>query len=122
MKLILLLLAALVAGAIIYPRYAEGTDTVCAAFEHKLNALAQTQLRQGAGALPGGLAADPRLGGILSSLQAAVSASRGMLAEAFIREKYPQLPPLAGCVAGYWDITFNPDLSRYVPGGLKLPH
>lgn len=119
MKLTLLLLVALAAGAIIYPRYAEGTHTVCAAFEHKLNAVAQLQLGEQAATLPDAVTRDPRAVGVLHFLQGAISASRGQLAAAYIRDRYPNLPPLAGCLAGYWKLTFDPNLTQYLHGVLK---
>lgn len=91
MKLILLLLVALVAGAIIYPRYAEHTDTVCAAFEHKLATVAARQARNQGQTAPQG---------VLGFLQGAIAGSQGQLAAAYIQQRYPQLPPLVGCAVG----------------------
>ena len=110
MKLILLLLVALIAGAIIYPRYAERTDTVCAAFEHKLGAVAaqQTQARsQGA----------PQ--GLLGFLQGAVAGSQGQIAAAYIGERYPQLPAFVGCTVGYWRLSVDPDLTPLLRDAIR---
>jgi hypothetical protein len=119
-KLTLLLLAALLAGAVIYPRYAEGTATVCAAFEHKLNMVAQAQLRSPAG-LGGAHASDPKYSGLPALLAQIVASSQGALAQNYVQETYPNLPPLAGCVAAYWKLTADPDLTPYLRGrfGLK---
>lgn len=120
MKLILLLLAALAAGAVIYPRYAEGTDTVCAAFEHKLNSVAQRQLRAPDSAL-GAIGRNPDYAGLPGLLSQIIAGSKGVLAENYVRESYPNLPPLAGCVAAYWKLSYDPDLTPYLRGrfGLK---
>lgn len=98
MKLLLLAVAALLAGAIIYPRYAEHTETVCAAFEHRLAATAMAQ----AGPAP------PR--GLADFLNGALTSSQGRLAAAYIGEQYRDLPPLAGCTIGYWRLRFDPDV------------
>jgi hypothetical protein len=99
MKLFLLLLVALAAGAIIYPRLAEQTDTVCAAFEHKVASVAAQQ----AGA--------NRQTGMLGFLQSAAAGSQGQIAAAYIHDRYPQLPPFIGCAVGYWRVSFDPDLA-----------
>lgn len=111
--MLLLLLAALLAGAMIYPRYAEGTDTVCAAFEHKLNAVAQSQLNRPDG-LVGRIGHDPRYAGLAAMLSRVVAGSQGELAANYVRQEYPMLPPIAGCTAAYWKLTADPDLSPYL--------
>ena len=107
MRLILLLLVALVAGAVIYPRTAEHTDTVCAAFEHQLGAVAAQQAALHNRNSPPGI---PQ-GGVLGFLQGAVAGSQGQIAAAYIRDRYPQLPPFVGCTVGYWRLNFDPDLT-----------
>jgi hypothetical protein len=110
MKLILLLLVALVAGAIIYPRYAEHTDTVCAAFEQKLATVAAGQA-QHKGQAPSQ--------GVVGFLQGAVAGSQGQLAAAYIHNRYPQLPPFVGCTVGYWRLSFDPDVTPLLRGVIK---
>mgnify|MGYP001551869094 CR=1 FL=1 len=110
MKLILLLLVALIAGAIIYPRHAEHTDTVCAAFEHRFATLVARQASQ-----PGNTAPQ----GMLGFLQGAVTGSQGQIAAAYIHERYPQLPPLVGCTVGYWRLRFDPDVMPVLRGFIK---
>jgi hypothetical protein len=110
MKLILLLLVAVLAGAIIYPRYAEQTDTVCSAFEHKFAAVAALQARRPGQAAPQGL---------LEFLHDAVAGSQGQLAVAYIHERYPQLPPFIGCAVGYWRLSFDPDIAPVLRGIIK---
>jgi hypothetical protein len=117
MKFLFLLIAAALAGAWFYPPYAEGTANGCAAFEKKLNVLVQAETKK----LPQGMAVDPRVTGLMGLLNQAVQAANGLLADAYIRQNFPQLPPALGCVAAYWKITFDPDLSQYVKGRLPLP-
>lgn len=110
MKLILLLLVAVVAGAIIYPRYAEHTDTVCAAFEHKLATVAERQA---------GRQQQPAQQRLLGFLQGAITGSQGQIAAAYIHDRYPQLPPLVGCTVGYWRLSFDPDVTALWRGTFK---
>lgn len=117
MKFLLLLILLTAAVAWFYPPYAEGTPNVCSAFEKRLNGLVQAETRK----LPPGVAADPRVTSLMGFLNQAVQAANGMIAESYIRDKFPQLPPALGCVAAYWKITFDPDLSQYLRGKLPLP-
>lgn len=117
MKFLLLLIVVALAGAWYYPPYAEHAPNACAAFEKKMNTLVQAQAQT----LPAGIAKDPRLAGVMGMVQSALQAANGALAESYIRDKFPQLPPALGCVAAYWKITFDPDLTQYVKGGLRLP-
>jgi hypothetical protein len=112
MKPVLLLLVALAAGAIIYPRVAERTDTVCAAFEHKVASAAARQV----GARQAGAR---RQAGMLDFLQRAVAGSQGQLAAAYIHDRYPQLPSFVGCAVGYWRVSFDPDLSPLLADVVK---
>lgn len=113
------MLVALLAGSMIYPRYAEGTDTMCEAFEHKLNSVAQLQLRSPGGVM-GRIGQDPHYAGLKDMLAGVVASSRGMLASNYVRQEYPLLPPFAGCTAGYWQLSFNPDLTPYLRHQLGL--
>ncbi len=112
MRFLLLLILAAAAGAWFYPPYAEGTPNSCAAFEKKLNGLVQAETKK----LPAGVSADPRVAGLMGMFSAAVQTANGMIAEMYIKQNFPQLPPSIGCVAAYWKITFDPDLSQYVKG------
>ncbi len=107
MKLILLLLVALVAGAIIYPRHAEHTDTVCAAFEQRFATLAAQQARQ------------PGPQGMLGFVQGAVAGSQGQIAALYIHDRYPQLPAFIGCTVGYWRLNLDPDVIPLLRGLTK---
>lgn len=113
MRILLLLLVALLAGSVIYPRYAENADTVCAAFEHKLNSVAQMQLRTPGGVI-GRIGQNPQYAGLKDMLAGVVASSRGMLAHNYVRQEYPMLPPVAGCAAAYWRLSFDPDLTPYL--------
>jgi hypothetical protein len=117
MKFLFLLILAALAGAWFYPPYAEGTPNSCAAFEKKLNGLVQAETKK----LPTGVAADPRVAGLMGLLNQAVEKANGLIADAYIRQNFPQLPPKVGCVAAYWKITFDPDLTQYMKGRLPLP-
>ena len=117
MKFLFLLIVAALAGAWFYPPYAEQVPNACAAFEKKLNVLVQAETKK----LPAGVAADPRVAGLMGALSQMVQAANGLLAEAYIKQNFPQLPPVIGCVAAYWKITFDPDLTQYVKGRLPLP-
>lgn len=117
MKFLLLLIIAAAAGAWYYPPYAENTPNACAAFEKRLNTLVQAQAQN----LPPSLSKDPRMAGLLGMLNQAVQAANGMIAQTYIHDKFPQLPPALGCVAAYWKITFDPDLTQYIKGGFPLP-
>lgn len=112
MKFLVMLIAAVAGIAWFFPPYAEGTETACAAFERKLSVLVQQETRK----LPPAVTADPRVSGALTMFNSLVSAANGVLAEAYIKDKFPQLPPSAGCVAAYWKITFDPDLQQYMKG------
>lgn len=114
MRFLLLLIVLAGLGAWFYPPYAEGTANSCAAFEKKLGGLLQAETKK----LPGGMAGDPRVAGFMGALSSVVQAANGMMAEIYIRQNFPQLPPAVGCVAAYWKITFDPDLGQYIKGRL----
>src|ERR1700712_2215267 len=106
MKFLILLVAVIVAGAFLYPPYAERTDTVCAAFEKRVATLAGQQAKD----LPSSISSDPRAAAVLGAIHGTASVSSGLLAESYVRDQFPQLPANVGCVAGYWKTKFDPDL------------
>ena len=110
MRTLFLLIILLVAGAWFYPPYAENTENACAALEKKMSALGQAEAQR---AMPAGKTGDPRIAAMLDVMKATVANAQGAIAQAYIREKFPQLPPSVGCVAGYWKFTLDPDLSQY---------
>jgi hypothetical protein len=116
MKFLLLLIILVGAGAWFYPPYAENTANACGAFEKKLNVLVQAEVKK----LPPSLTGDPRVAGLVGFMNQAVQAANGIMAESYIRDKFPQLPPAVGCVVAYWKITFDPDLQQYVKGRLPF--
>jgi hypothetical protein len=112
MKFLLILILGAAGVAWFYPQYIEGTENGCTAFEKKLGVLVQDETKK----LPPAITSDPRTASLLSLFNAALGAANGMLAEGYIKDKFPQLPPSVGCVAAYWKITFDPDLQQYVKG------
>jgi hypothetical protein len=112
---LVVLLALVAAAAFFVPQFLEGTPNVCSAFEHRIGTLVKAQVA----GLPPSVTSDPRLAGVLGALNGATTAGSGVVAEAYIRDKFPQLPPVAGCAAAYWKVTFDPDLTQYAKG--KLP-
>ncbi|MBC7636864.1 MAG: hypothetical protein H7251_14815 [Acetobacteraceae bacterium] len=118
MRIILLLIIVVVGGAWFYPQYAEDTSNGCAAFEKKLSGLMQAESKK---ILPGQRGNDPRVNALFDAMKTVVASSNGLMAEAYIKDKFPQLaqlPPSIGCVAGYWKLTFDPDLTQYMKGKL----
>jgi len=122
MRTLLLLIILILAGAWFYPPYAEGTPNACSAFEKKFSVLAQDEAKK---MVPAQRSNDPRVNALLDMMKAVVAGSNGVIAEAYLKEKFPQLaqlPPDVGCIGGYWYITFNPDLSQFVKGkGVARP-
>jgi hypothetical protein len=114
MRTFLLLLILILAGAWFYPPYAEEAPNACAAFEKKFSVLAQAEAKK---IVPAQRSNDSRVNALMDMMKAVLAGSNGVIAEAYLREKFPQfaqLPPSVGCIGGYWYITFNPDLSQYV--------
>jgi hypothetical protein len=104
----LILLALLAAGAWFAPQFAEDADGPCPALERRVAALVQAE----AAKLPGGASGDPRMAGLMAAVQGVASASGGALAEAYVRERLPQLPRGVGCVVGWWKLKLDPDLGE----------
>lgn len=116
MRSFFLLVILILAGAWFYPPYAEETSGTCAAFEKKFATLAQAEAKK---MMPAQSSNNARVNALMDTMKAVVAGSNGVIAEAYLREKFPQLaqlPPSVGCIGGYWYITFNPDLGQYVKG------
>jgi len=113
-------LALIAAAAFFVPPFLEGTPDVCGAFEHRIGTLVRTE----ASRLPPELANEPRIAAMLNALKntaaAAAAAANGLIAETYIHDKFARLPPVAGCAAAYWNVTFNPDLTQYARARLPL--
>ena len=103
-----LLLALLVAGGWFAPQLVEGVDGPCPALNLRTVAVLDAEIAR----LPPAMAADPRLGRARSLMAEMMGASRGTLAEATIRERFPQIPPGVGCVVGWWKMTVDPDIGE----------
>ncbi|KAA5609931.1 hypothetical protein [Rhodovastum atsumiense] len=103
MKLLLLLIVVAVSVAFLYPPYAEDSETSCAAFEHRVKALADAQIDRVAGD-------NPRLQSLLGTLKGA--APTGLFADAYIHHHFPSLPPTLACTVAYWRTVQTPDLRR----------
>ncbi len=105
---LLILLALLAGGAWFGPQLTEGTDAPCPALERRTVAVLDAEVAK----LPPQLAADPRLARARSFLAETMGATRGIMAEEAIRARFPQLPPGAGCVVGWWKMTLDPDIGE----------
>lgn len=105
---LLILLAMLAGGGWFAPQVMEATDTPCPALERRTVAVLDAEVAK----LPPQLAADPRLARARAFLAETMGATRGTLAEAAIRERFPQLPPGAGCVVGWWKMVLDPDIGE----------
>lgn len=101
---ILLLLGMLAAGAWFGPQLMQGAASPCPALELQVASLVQKET----GRLPPGLAADPRVAAIIGGI---AGFSRGALAENYVRERFPALPQDAACVAAWWKLKIDPDIS-----------
>lgn len=112
----IVVLALIAAAAFFVPPFLEGAPNVCSAFEHRIGTL----VRGEASRLPPELTADPKVTAMLNALKNTAGAANGLIAETYIRDKFPWLPPVAGCAAAYWKVTFDPDLTQYAQGKLPL--
>jgi hypothetical protein len=86
--------------AFAYPLIMEGSTSECDAMEKKFIAVVQGEL-----SAPGGV--DDAMSVLLQS-----STSKGRLMEIFVRQKYPNLPPVAACTLGYWRTLIDPGWLR----------
>ena len=100
MKLLLLVLI-IVGGTLAYPLVHEGTSDPCAALEQRGSTIMLGEAEKQMQTVP------PALRGLV---QTAVRASAGGMAANMIRERYPQIPPQAACVAVYWKSVADPEM------------
>ena len=112
---LLMLLALVAAGAWFGPQFAEDAEGPCRALERRVADLVKRE----AARLPGDGTGDGRNAGLLSALQGVANASGGAIAQAYVRDRFPQLPPELACVAAWWKLRFDPDLGPYLQGMLK---
>ena len=103
-----IVLALLVAGAWFAPQLIERADGPCPALQQRTVALLDAEIAR----LPPAMAADPRLGRARALMAEMMGASRGTMAEATIRERFPQIPSGVGCVVGWWKMTVDPDIGE----------
>lgn len=103
-----LLLALLVAGGWFAPQVMEGVDGPCPALDRRTVVVLDAEIAR----LPPAMAADPRLGRARSMMAEMLGATRGTMAEAAIRERFPQVPPGVGCVFGWWKLMVDPDIGE----------
>lgn len=89
---------AAVAVFLAYPSVNEGANSACDALEKKvITTLAARGPRNGEDAL-----GDILGGSVLSAF------SKGELASIYIKQRYPNFPPVVGCATMYWRLMFNP--------------
>jgi hypothetical protein len=112
MKILILLIVLAGAGIFFYPRVAEHTDNACTALELRIAAVVQDQLKT----LPAG--ADPRLAAALNAVRTA--APIGGLADAYVHDRFPALPPEIGCVGAYWKLMLDSNVTKFTAGALPL--
>jgi hypothetical protein len=89
MTKLLLLLAALAVGAVVYPRYAEHTDDACGAFAKRLEAM-------------------------LAAAHAPPPVSYADVANSYLQAQFPQVPAVVRCAVAYWATRFDPDIIETV--------
>lgn len=111
---LLLLLALLAGGAWFGPQLLEGAEAPCPALERRVADLVSAESAR----LPPELAANPRLRGLVGMVQSAAAASGGMVAESYVSDRFPSLPPDLACAAAWWKLKFDPDLGPYIRGYL----
>ena len=110
---LLILLALLAPGAWFAPQFAEGANAPCPALEQRIAALVKAEGSR----LATDLAADAPIAGLLGIIRGALAdASRGALADAYVRDRFPQLPPDLACIAAWWKLRFDPDLAPIMRG------
>lgn len=112
---LLLLLALLIGGAWFVPQFSEQVAAPCPAMELRTVAVLDAEVAR----LPPAMANDPRLPRARAQLAALLGVTRGGMAEAAVRERFPYLPPGAGCVVGWWKLTLDPDIGVALRGLLR---
>ncbi len=108
---LLILLALVAGGAWFAPQFAEDAQGPCPALERRVAELVKVETTR----LPGSASG---IAGLLSALQGAANASGGAIAQAYVRDRFPLLPPDLACVAAWWKLKIDPDLGPYLQGML----
>ena len=106
MRLLLVIVLATVGLSVVYPLYAERTQSPCDAFEQRARRLETMELAAVA-------RRDPRL----QQLLALVPGDPGMLAASYARRTFPILPPQLACMIGYWQTVLDPGAA----GSMMMP-
>jgi len=103
---VLLAVAVLLSGALLYPLLNESAQSSCSAFERL--AVRESIRRE----VQSGRLSDrdaPLVSLFGRSLQ---DASRGSFTAALVKDKHPNLPPFVGCTVEYYNLLFNPSKSE----------
>lgn len=117
MRTLLLLVLIALAGAWFYPPYAEEAPNICSAFEKRMARLVQAEATR---VLPQGRTNDPRVNALLDTMKTVVAGANGAIAQAYVKDKFPQMPAEVGCDLAFWKITFDPDLTQYMKGKIGI--
>ncbi len=112
MKTLILLILLAGAGIYFYPGWKEHADGPCLALEKRIAVLVQEQLR----ALPP--SADPRLAAALNAVRTALPI--GGVADSYVHERFPALPPEIGCVGAYWKLLLDPNMTKFISGAMPV--
>ncbi len=105
---LLVLLGLLVGGGWFGPQLIEQVDGPCPALQQRTLVVLDEEVAR----LPAAMAADPRLARARAMMAEMLGANSGTMAEAMIRERFPQVPPGAGCVVGWWKMYLDPDVGE----------
>ncbi len=100
MKMFLLLIALVGAGALFYPSWHEHTASACEALNKRAGEIANQEMR----ALPYATAQ--------SAPQGLLRDSSGGVVAATLDTVLPGAPAAVGCAVGYWRLVASPDLNR----------
>ena len=105
MTKIIVLIAIACMAAFGYPILNEEADSTCHALVKKALALMIND-KSNRNPRDAALADNPFVALLALSLG---KISGGNIANALIKEKYPNVPPFAGCAIGYWDLLLHPE-------------
>ena len=112
MKLLILLIVLAGVGIYFYPGLNEHADGPCLALEKRVGRMVQEQI----GALPPG--SDPRLLAALTAVRNALPI--GGVADAYVLDRFPALPPNIGCVGAYWKLLLDPNVTKFTSGAMPV--
>ncbi len=105
---LVLISGAAVAVFLAYPSINEDANSACHALEKKvITTLAARAPKNGNDAL-----SDVLGGSVVSAF------SKGELASVYIKQRYPDVPPIIGCATMYWRLTINPAVIKELKFGL----